>query len=57
MIKRFFGWVFLTDAYLDTLSDEQIAVRAMGYRARSGYVFENKVRGIAGTIRRLMGAV
>lgn len=31
-VKRFFGWLFLTDAYLATLTDEQIAVRAMGKR-------------------------
>lgn len=28
MIKRFFGWLFLTKAYMATLSDDEVARRA-----------------------------
>jgi hypothetical protein len=29
-VKTFFGWLFLTDAYLDTLTSEQLYTRALG---------------------------
>jgi hypothetical protein len=44
-IKKFFGWAFCTEAYMATLSDEQIAIRALGrkgYRKASAQLEEEK---------------
>ena len=50
-MKRFFGWLFLTQNYMDTLSDEQVAVRALG--KRRAYEFEKNRRALYQNYRRL----
>jgi hypothetical protein len=48
-LKTFFGWLFLTKAYLATLSDEQISVRAGLTSGRYGYKMEVTRRLVAET--------
>jgi hypothetical protein len=50
-MKKFFSWLFLTDAYLATLSDEQIAVRALG--KRRAYEWERSSRAFEANMKRL----
>lgn len=46
-LNVFFGWLFLTQSYLDTLSDEEVAVRAGITSNRWGYLREHSDRLIA----------
>lgn len=48
-MKNFFGWLFLTEKYLDTLTDEQVAIRALGRRGY--YKWEKQKREIEARIR------
>lgn len=48
-MKKFFGWLFLTDKYLATLTDEEVALRALG--RRGFYKWEKQKREIEENIR------
>lgn len=50
-IERFFGWLFATEAYMATLTDEQIAIRALG--RRKAYQYEQSRRQIEEAGRQL----
>lgn len=51
-MKRFFGWLFLTDAYLDTLTDDEILIRACSSK-REAYAHGWHARKIIHNQRRL----
>lgn len=50
-MKKFFGWLFLTQNYLATLSDEELAKRALG--SRLSYAIEQDKRRYAKTQKQL----
>lgn len=51
MIKKFFGWLFLTRAYMATLSDEEIGRRALGREGWRKYSLRKMEYACASSIR------
>lgn len=51
-MKRFFGWLFLTDVYMATLTDEQVALRALGGARFKVYEQARRLRNVERALRR-----
>lgn len=51
-MKRFFGWLFLTQNYLDTLTDDELVIRACCSK-REAYVHGWHAREVVYIRRRL----
>lgn len=51
-MKRFFGWLFMTQGYLDTLTDEELLIRACSSK-REAYVWGWRAREIEKNSQRL----
>lgn len=54
-MKKFFGWLFLTDGYMASLSDEQVTIRALG--RRKAYVYEAQKRAVEAELGALFASV
>jgi hypothetical protein len=52
MLKRFFGWLFMTQGYLDTLTDDELLIRACSSK-REAYAAGFRARQIQENMRKL----